>query len=82
MNGSNRIVWCKITDAGCAALGRECALNDLPPTEEEVETLIQDLLNSTQHCPARDVIAAGLMPTCAKRFRSFDHLVKRSLALG
>lgn len=27
----------------------------------EIETLIQDLLSSTEHCPARDVIAAGLI---------------------
>ena len=27
----------------------------------EIEDLIQDLLRSTEHCPARDVIAAGLI---------------------
>lgn len=39
-------------------------------TAIEMDTLIQDLMSSADHCPARDVIAAGLIANMRDALRS------------
>lgn len=39
-------------------------------TDSETEALIQDLLSSADHCPARDVIAAGLIANMREEINS------------
>lgn len=49
-------------------------MENRPMMTEEIDSLIKDLLSSTEHCSARDVVAAGLITNLRENSIPIDRI--------